>query len=136
MGKIRLVEVVGQQGPSTPRRPDPGSAVWMAIDISRTKLVYCVRWGGGEQRRLSLITAFARRPRLLALDEPTYGQDRHGHEALVAALAGLADKGTAMIAATHDERFVRAATARRVELAAGRLVADASIHARGSAAAD
>lgn len=53
MGKIRLVEVVGQQGQSTPRRPDPGSAVWMAIDISRTKLVYCVRWGGAEQRRLS-----------------------------------------------------------------------------------
>ncbi|MFI5091477.1 MAG: IS110 family transposase [Terriglobales bacterium] len=53
MGKIRLVEGVGQPGPSTPRRPDPGSAVWMAIDISRTKLVYCVRWGGAEQRRLS-----------------------------------------------------------------------------------
>ncbi len=53
MGKIRLVEVAGQQGPNTPRRPDPGSKVWMAIDISRTKLVYCVRWGGAEQRRLS-----------------------------------------------------------------------------------
>src|ERR1700675_4115804 len=53
MGKIRLVEVGGQQGPHTPRRPDPGSEVWMAIDISRTKLVYCVRWGGAEQRRLS-----------------------------------------------------------------------------------
>src|SRR2546428_4308797 len=53
MGKLRLVEGVRQPGPSTPRRPDPGSAVWMAIDISRTKLVYCVRWGGAEQRRLS-----------------------------------------------------------------------------------
>jgi transposase len=53
MGKIRLVEVVGQPGPPPPRRPDPGSAVWMAIDISRTKLVYCVRWDGAEQRRLS-----------------------------------------------------------------------------------
>jgi len=53
MGKRRLVEVVGQQGANTPRRPDPGSQVWVAIDISRTKLVYCVRWGGAEQRRLS-----------------------------------------------------------------------------------
>jgi transposase len=53
MGKIQLVEAVGQQGPSTPRRPDPRSDVWIAIDISRTKLVYCVRWGGAEQRRLS-----------------------------------------------------------------------------------
>jgi len=53
MGKIRLVEVVGQQRTSTPRRPDPGSDVWCAIDISRTKLVYCVRWGGVEQFRQS-----------------------------------------------------------------------------------
>ena len=43
MGKIQTVEVVGQLGVKAPRRPDPGSDVWMAIDISRTKLVYCVR---------------------------------------------------------------------------------------------
>lgn len=53
MSKIRLVEVVAQQGPKPPRRPDPGSQVWIAIDISRTKLVFCVRWGGAEQRQLS-----------------------------------------------------------------------------------
>ena len=53
MGKIQAVEVVGQLGVHAPRRPAPGSEVGMAIDISRTKLVYCVRWGGAEQRRLS-----------------------------------------------------------------------------------
>ena len=39
MGKIQTVEAVGQQGTTAPRRPAPGSEVWMAIDISRTKLV-------------------------------------------------------------------------------------------------
>jgi transposase len=53
MGKIRLVEGSGQEHAQAPRRPVPGSAVWMAIDISRSKLVYCLRWQGGEQRRLS-----------------------------------------------------------------------------------
>jgi len=53
MGRIQTVEAVGQQGTNAPRRPEPGSDVWMAIDISRTKLVYCVRWGGAEQRQLS-----------------------------------------------------------------------------------
>ncbi len=53
MGKIRLVEAVGQQAAKTPHRPAAGSDVWIAIDISRTKLVYCLRWDGGEQRRLS-----------------------------------------------------------------------------------
>ena len=82
------------------------------------------RLSGGEQRRLSLVTGLARRPLLLALDEPTYGQDRRGHEALVAALDELVGHGSAVLAATHDERFVRDATDRRIELAAGWVVAD------------
>jgi energy-coupling factor transport system ATP-binding protein len=79
---------------------------------------------GGEQRRLSLVTALARRPLLLALDEPTYGQDRRGHEALVAALDELVGQGSAVLAATHDERFVLDAIDRRVELADGWIAAD------------
>ena len=82
------------------------------------------RLSGGEQRRLSLVTGLARRPLLLALDEPTYGQDRRGHEALVAALAELVDDGSAMLAATHDERFVLDAADRRIELADGWIAAD------------
>ncbi len=79
---------------------------------------------GGEQRRLSLVTGLARRPLLLALDEPTYGQDRRGHEALVAALNELVGQGSAMLAATHDERFVRDAADRRIELADGWVASD------------
>ena len=82
------------------------------------------RLSGGEQRRLSLVTGLARRPLLLALDEPTFGQDRRGHEALVAALGELVGEGSALLAATHDERFVRDATDRRVELADGWVLAD------------
>ena len=82
------------------------------------------RLSGGEQRRLSLVTGLARRPLLLALDEPTFGQDRRGHEALVGALAELVGEGSAMLAATHDDRFVREAADRRVELADGWVLAD------------
>jgi energy-coupling factor transport system ATP-binding protein len=84
------------------------------------------RLSGGEQRRLSLVTGLARRPALLALDEPTYGQDRRGHEALVAALDDLVGEGSAMLAATHDEQFVRDATDRWIELDGGWIVADES----------
>ncbi len=89
------------------------------------------RLSGGEQRRLSLVTALARRPPLLALDEPTYGQDRRGHEVLVGALDELVGEGSAMLAATHDERFVRDAADRRVELADGWVLADEPL-ARGA----
>jgi energy-coupling factor transport system ATP-binding protein len=87
------------------------------------------RLSGGEQRRLSLVTGLARRPLLLALDEPTYGQDRRGHEALVAALDELVGQGSAILAATHDERFVREATDRRVELADGWVATDDGVDA-------
>jgi energy-coupling factor transport system ATP-binding protein len=77
------------------------------------------RLSGGEQRRLSLVTALARRPRLLVLDEPTFGQDRHGHEELVRILEELSGEGTAILAATHDERFVAAFADRTVQLIEG-----------------
>jgi transposase len=50
MAKIRL-EAIPEQGESrAPVRPAPGTPVSMAIDVSRTKLVYCVRWNGSERR--------------------------------------------------------------------------------------
>lgn len=79
---------------------------------------------GGEQRRLSLVPALARAPRLLLLDEPTFGQDRRGVEALTAILGEQVAAGTAVIAATHDERFIADFATRVVRLDGGRVVAD------------
>ncbi|MBF8290300.1 MAG: transporter ATP-binding protein [Chloroflexi bacterium] len=85
------------------------------------------RLSGGEQRRLSVATALARRPSLLVLDEPTFGQDRRGWEAMAEIIDGLASDGSAMIAATHDERFAARVAAgaggRRLEMADGWIVA-------------
>ena len=52
MNRVQMV-AVPEQGGQTPHRPPPESAVVMAIDLSRSKLVYCLRWDGAEQRRLS-----------------------------------------------------------------------------------
>ncbi len=53
MKKVRLIEVAKQEASGRAERPAPGSVVSMAIDVSRSKMVYCVRWNGAEQRRLS-----------------------------------------------------------------------------------
>lgn len=53
MEKIGVVEGRWQEGWPAPQRPPDGTPVWMAIDISRSKAVYCLRWEGSEQRRLS-----------------------------------------------------------------------------------
>jgi energy-coupling factor transport system ATP-binding protein len=63
---------------------------------------------GGEKRRLSVGTALATRPRLLVLDEPTFGQDARTWRELVLLLARLLDEGSAAVAITHDVDFVRA----------------------------
>lgn len=79
---------------------------------------------GGEQRRLSLACALVRRPALLVLDEPTFGQDRRGYEALLAILGERLEAGCAVLAATHDERFVADFAGRVVRLEGGRIVDD------------
>ncbi len=63
---------------------------------------------GGEKRRLSVATALATRPRLLVLDEPTFGQDSRTWAEQVALLAELVDGGNAIVASTHDRLFVEA----------------------------
>ncbi len=80
------------------------------------------RLSGGEQRRLSLACVLVRRPELLVLDEPTFGQDRHGYQGLLDVLAERVADGTAVVAATHDERFVADVAERRLQMAEGRIV--------------
>jgi energy-coupling factor transport system ATP-binding protein len=63
---------------------------------------------GGERRRLSVATALATTPRVLVLDEPTFGQDRRTWLELLDLLAKLRDDGTAVVAVTHDAEFVAA----------------------------
>ena len=63
---------------------------------------------GGEKRRLTVAAALATRPRVLVLDEPTFGQDARTWRELVALLAELRDAGTALVVVTHDEPLVAA----------------------------
>jgi energy-coupling factor transporter ATP-binding protein EcfA2 len=63
---------------------------------------------GGQQRRLSVATALATRPRVLVLDEPTFGQDRDTWAELVALLAEQQDGDRALCLVTHDAAVVSA----------------------------
>lgn len=63
---------------------------------------------GGEKRRLSVATVLATAPRVLVLDEPTFGQDSRTWQELVALLAELLEAGSSVVAVTHDADFVDA----------------------------
>ena len=71
---------------------------------------------GGQKRRLSVGAVLATRPRMLVLDEPTFGQDALTWAALVELLEQLRSEGTAVVAATHDPRFVEAIGANELAL--------------------
>ena len=63
---------------------------------------------GGEKRRLSVATMIATRPRILLLDEPTFGQDANTWAELVDLLTGLNAAGCAVVSVTHDLEFLEA----------------------------
>jgi energy-coupling factor transport system ATP-binding protein len=64
-----------------------------------------------------------RRPGLLVLDEPTYGQDRSTYRGLLDALQEHLDAGAAVLVATHDERLTGDLGGRCLRMANGALEA-------------
>jgi energy-coupling factor transport system ATP-binding protein len=86
---------------------------------------------GGERQRLALAIVLAGRgigggepPAVVALDEPTRGLDRSQKSELAERLRGFAERGAAVITATHDVEFAARVASRCVLLGRGRVMAD------------
>jgi energy-coupling factor transport system ATP-binding protein len=71
---------------------------------------------GGQQRRLSVATALATAPRVLVLDEPTFGQDAATWRELVTLLAEQRARGCAVAVVTHDADLVSVLADDRIQL--------------------
>ncbi len=78
---------------------------------------------GGERRRLSLALAFAGRPALVVLDEPTAGLDVAARRALWREIKGFRDRGGGVLLTTHDLNEADALADRVAILHRGRLLA-------------
>jgi len=57
---------------------------------------------GGEQQRLALARAWALRPELLFLDEPTANLDPSATQAIEAAIQAIHAAGTKIVLVTHN----------------------------------
>lgn len=79
---------------------------------------------GGERKRVALASVLAIEPRVLALDEPTIGQDAKQKERLAELLTDLNKGGRTVIVVTHDIEFVIEHFSRTVAMASGKVVAD------------
>jgi len=77
---------------------------------------------GGEAQRVAIARALAVDPPLLLLDEPTASLDPARRDELGETLRRLTKSGRTLLAATHDDDFVRDYADRALIMADGRVV--------------
>jgi tungstate transport system ATP-binding protein len=79
---------------------------------------------GGQQQRLALARAWALRPDLLLLDEPTASLDPSAKREVERLIAEIAAEGTTVVMSTHNLGQAKRLSTRVAYLEAGRLVVD------------
>ena len=79
---------------------------------------------GGQQQRLALARAWALRPDLLLLDEPTANLDPSAKREIENLMAALGEEGTTIVMSTHNLGQAKRLATRVAYLEAGRLVVD------------
>jgi ABC-2 type transport system ATP-binding protein len=82
---------------------------------------------GGQKRRLAVALAFAGRPRLVILDEPTTGLDVEGRRALWDGIRTFHAEGGAVLLTSHYLDEIENLAERVVVIAGGRVVADGDV---------
>jgi tungstate transport system ATP-binding protein len=79
---------------------------------------------GGQQQRLALARAWAMRPDMLLLDEPTSSLDPHGKREVERVMADFAAAGTTLVFSSHNLGQVKRLATRVVYLEHGFVLAD------------
>jgi energy-coupling factor transport system ATP-binding protein len=75
---------------------------------------------------VAFAAALSAKPKVLVLDEPTSGQDRHFKNALGGFLTALRARGQTVVLVTHDLSFAGKYASRRLMLKEGRIVSAGS----------
>jgi len=114
-------------GPRNFRIPDPLGAAARALRAmglegyeGRSPLSL----SGGEQKRLSIAASTSWGPRIIAMDEPTVGQDLRNKMRLLGAIRLWSRAGIATILASHDVEFLWLLGPRAIVMSQGRVLAD------------
>jgi tungstate transport system ATP-binding protein len=79
---------------------------------------------GGQQQRLALARAWAVRPSLLFLDEPTASLDPHAKREVEALVETFADEGMTVVMSTHNLGQAKRLASRVLYLEGGRVIVD------------
>ena len=122
---LSVAEIVGMPlrllGRSDPARV---TALLRAAGLVERARARPAELSGGEQQRVAVCAALAKRPRLLLADEPTGELDAAATRTVVSLLLELTrEAGAAALIVTHDPT-VAAACARTIHIRDGRLAAE------------
>lgn len=103
---------------------------WLVrVGLGRRTTHYPKQLSGGEQQRVAIARAFAGEPSLLMADEPTGNLDgATGAEVAELMFRLNREHGTTLVLVTHDAALAERC-ARRLSLAAGRVVGDDRLQA-------
>src|SRR5205823_3761863 len=76
----------------------------------------------GQKRRLSVAAMLVLKPKMLILDEPTFGQDKAMTLSLIRLIKQLQNRGLGVLLITHDMRLVEEIVDNVVVMSEGRVV--------------
>ena len=94
------------------------------LELSEYRKISPFMLSGGEKKRLALAIILAWNPEVIALDEPTIGQDSIQKEKLAQMVKLLNTQGKTVIMASHDVEFVADLNPRIILLRDGKIVKD------------
>lgn len=78
----------------------------------------------GMKRRLGVATMLVGSPKVLMVDEPTYGQDKQMTQTLMKIMKNLCQQGIAVVMITHDMRLVQEYAERVIVMSEGSIYYD------------
>lgn len=123
--EANITHALAAAGVSGSARRDRASAALARFGLSERTAQAARLLSGGEQQRLAIARAWALRPELLFLDEPTSQLDPAATRQIEELLAGLVAEGITILMSTHDLGQARRLASRVLFLHRGRLIEDA-----------
>lgn len=124
--EANIAHALAAAGISGSERRDRASAALARFGLSERATQAARLLSGGEQQRLAIARAWALRPELLFLDEPTSQLDPAATRQIEELLSGLVAEGITVLMSTHDLGQARRLASRVLFLHRGRLIEDAS----------